>query len=229
MVVAANQDIICAYKVKFDYSADDKTASTAKIRDDEISIDDRTTHIIADTNTSSSNATSISTNITTDNKIFKKILLIPSILLTKGLITSHVKASTSQINHALNFLLENDLLLCGKYLHSGKRKFDAYLKYVPENIDSPITKYLLQGKLLRFDVNVNEYIKSLKTITFSTASIRPSDALLTQLNVLPYLQLQIDCFSKREKEADENESPENDADLIKNSHRKKKKRGDEDE
>ncbi|CAF1634266.1 unnamed protein product, partial [Didymodactylos carnosus] len=36
---------------------DDKTASTAEIRDDEISIDDRITYTIADTNTSSSSNT----------------------------------------------------------------------------------------------------------------------------------------------------------------------------
>jgi hypothetical protein len=133
-------------------------------------------------------------NLTSDNKLFKKILLIPSILLTKGLITLHVKASTCQIKDATNYLLQEQLLTSGKYLQSGKRQFEGYLKYVPENVENPKDKYLLQGRLLNVDVNVNQYIESLK---FATTSLRPSNLLLRKLQETPYDHLNIDLGIER--------------------------------
>ena len=126
-----------------------------------------------------------------DNDIVKKILLIPSILITKGLIALHVRAQASEIKHAVNYLVEKEFLVIGKYLTCGKRNIEAFLKYVPEKMSNPTSKYLLQRRLLEEDVNVNEYIECLKSIKLMSTSQQPSTLLLMTLREAPYDQLNI--------------------------------------
>jgi hypothetical protein len=127
---------------------------------------------------------------------YGKILSIPSVLLTKGLISAHIKISPSEMKQTLNDLMEKQLLKSGKYLQCTKRKIEAYLKYVPENLEDRKVKYALQTKLLEFDVNVNVYIESLKTMQLITTSLRPSDLLINTLQEPAYLQLNIDLSIK---------------------------------
>lgn len=129
-------------------------------------------------------------------QLYGKVLLIPSILLTKGLITAHIKMNSEEMEEALNYLLDKKLLTSEKYLECAKRKVTAYLKFAPENCDEPLGKYVLQGRLVEVDVNVNDYIKSIKTIQFATKSLRPSALLIKTLQETPYVQLNIDLSMK---------------------------------
>ena len=129
-------------------------------------------------------------------ELCKKFLLIPSILLTKVLISSYVSTNSRGMNQALNYLLEKQLLTSGKYLECGRRKIEAYLKYVPNNIEDRKDKYLLQRKLLDVDVNVNDYLKSLKMIKLVSTSLLPSTLLIRTLQEIPYVQLNINLSIK---------------------------------
>lgn len=134
----------------------------------------------------------------TDNEKFAgKILLISSIVLTKGLISTCIRSSASKINEALGYLLNKKLLLKHKYLQSGNRPVEAYLKCLPENLESRINKYLLQRDILDVQVNVDSYINSMKIITYATTSQRPTDLLINVLQTAPYDQLHIDLSTKR--------------------------------
>ena len=130
-------------------------------------------------------------------KIQAKVLLIPSILLTKGLIVTHLKLSSNEIKCALDSLCEKQLLTTDKFLQCGKRKIQAYLKFVPENIENRIDIYLLQRRLLDMNVNVHAYIDSLKIIQFATASSRPSNLLLVLFEQEQNSRLQINLALKR--------------------------------
>ena len=68
------------------------------------------------------------------------------------------------IKNAIDNLLERQLLTSGKYLVFGKRQLESFVRDVPENIQNRTHLYLLQWRLLDFDVNVNEKIESLKYI-----------------------------------------------------------------
>ena len=129
-------------------------------------------------------------------QLYGKVLSIPSILLTRGLIKAHIKINAEEMEEALNYLLDKKLLTSEKYLECAKRKVVAYLKFAPENCDEPLGKYLLQGRLLDVGVNVNDYMKSLKTIQFATKSLRPSTLLIKTLQETPYVQLNIDLSMK---------------------------------
>ena len=127
-----------------------------------------------------------------DRRLCGKILLIQSVLLTKGLITSHLRVTKSELAYSLNHLIEKELLKNGKYLQCGKRQVDAYLKYVPEHLQEKTTKYSLQRSLLEFDVDVDVYIDSVKSIKFFKPHLRPSTLLLSTLSEVPYIQCNID-------------------------------------
>ena len=129
----------------------------------------------------------------------RKILLIPSILLTKGLIKNHFKVPAADLERALNSLSKKQLLIADKYLQCGKRKVQAYLKYVPDNIDNRVGIYSLQGSLLDLDVDVRAYLDSLKTIKFATASLHPSNLLLMKFKQEQYSRLNIDPTLKRKR------------------------------
>ena len=128
-----------------------------------------------------------------------KILLIPSILLTKVLIGTHIKVPSTEIKCALDSLSEKQLLTVDKYLQCGKRKIQAYLKYVPDNINSRVDIYLLQRRLIDLDVDIHTYIDSIKVIKFATASLRPSNLLLMKFKEEQYSQLNIDLTLKRKR------------------------------
>ena len=134
--------------------------------------------------------------ITLQKQLYGKVLLIPSILLTKGLIKAHIKMNTEEREETLNYLLDKKLLKTENYLQCAKRTVIAYLKFVPENFDDRLEKYLLQRRLLDLDVNVNDYIESLKKIEFATKSLRPSTLLINTLQEIPYVQLNIDLSMK---------------------------------
>ena len=127
-----------------------------------------------------------------------KILLIPSVLLTKGLIASHIKATAKEITDALDYLLHQQLLTVDKYLRCGKRQIKGYLKYVPDDIGSRVNRYLLQRRLLDVEVKVSAYINSLHAMSLITPSLRPSDLLLMRLQDTAYSQLGIDITTTRE-------------------------------
>jgi hypothetical protein len=131
-------------------------------------------------------------SIDLQKQLYGKVLLIPSILLTKGLITAHHKIAAGEMKEMLDYLIGAELLTNEKYLKCGKRKIEAYLKYVPENIGSRKDKYLLQGRLLALNIGVDEYIESLKTMHLLTTSLLPSDLLIATLQQIPYAQLNID-------------------------------------
>ncbi|CAM4970814.1 unnamed protein product [Rotaria socialis] len=143
-----------------------------------------------------------------DNEILKKILLIPSILIAKGLIALHIKSRASEINNGINYLVEKELLKVGKYLICGNRHIETFLKYVPENIEDRTCKYLLQRRLLEVDVNVNEYIESLKSIKIISTSHRPSSLLMMTLQEAPYDQLNISLVMKRKGRCKETSTQE---------------------
>ena len=129
--------------------------------------------------------------ISPQKKLSGEILLIPSILLTNGLISSHIKMSAKERKQALEYLLSIELLSRGKYLQCSKRKIDAYLKHVPKNIEDRTVKYVLQNRLLDIDVNVDQYIESLRSLKFSTTSQRPSELLVAKFKETGYVQLNI--------------------------------------
>ena len=128
--------------------------------------------------------------------LVRQILLIPSIVLTKGLIASYVKVTSNEIKDALQYLLEKQLLIEDKYLLCGKRQINAYLKYVPQNIENRTNKYLLQKRLLEVDVNVNKYIDSIKTIRYATPSLSASNLLISKFEQTEYKQLNVDFVIK---------------------------------
>lgn len=132
-------------------------------------------------------------------RIQGKILSIPSIILTKGLITVHLKLSSEEIRCALDALCEQELLTADKFLQCNNRKVQSYLKYVPENIEDRIDRYTLQRRLLNMDVDVHRYINSLKTIQYATSALRPSNLLLHLLEEEKYLRLHIDLTLKRKR------------------------------
>lgn len=123
--------------------------------------------------------------------------MIPSILLTKGLIDKHIKLTSAEKEYALASLLEKKMLTADKYLPCGKRKMEAYLKFVPESLDSRFDVYSLQRRLLNLHVDVHEYIGSLKIIEFASASLRSSNLLLMKFKEERYSQLNINLTSKR--------------------------------
>lgn len=129
--------------------------------------------------------------------MIKKILLLPSVLITKGLIALHIKVTASELKKPLNYLVEKQWLTNDKYLMCGKRQIEAFLKYVPANIEDRTVKYLLQRRLLDIDVKVDEYIESLKLIKFASTSQRPSSLLLMTLKETPYDQFNIQLLRKR--------------------------------
>lgn len=126
-----------------------------------------------------------------------KILLIRSILLTKGLIVSHLKLTSIEVKCALESLLQKQFLMVDKFLQCGKRKIQAYLKFVPKDIGNRADVYLLQRRLLDLNVDVHTYIDSLKTIKYATISLRPSNILMKKLNEDPYSRLEINLTLKR--------------------------------
>lgn len=129
-------------------------------------------------------------------QLYGKVLSIPSILLTKGLIKAHIKMNAEETEEALKYLLDKNLLTSEKYLQCGKRQIVAYLKFVPEDCDDRIQKYSLQGRLLDVDVKIDDYMKSLKTIVFATKSQRPLPLLIHTLEETPYGQLNIQLTMK---------------------------------
>ena len=135
-------------------------------------------------------------NSTLNIALVRQILLIPSIVLTKGLIASYVKVTSNEIKDALQYLLEKQLLIEDKYLLCGKRQINAYLKYVPQNIENRTNKYLLQKRLLEVDVNVNKYIDSIKTIRYATPSLSASNLLISKFEQTEYKQLNVNFVIK---------------------------------
>ncbi|CAM4987196.1 unnamed protein product, partial [Rotaria socialis] len=127
---------------------------------------------------------------------------------TKGLIALHIKSRASEINNGINYLVEKELLKVGKYLICGNRHIETFLKYVPENIEDRTCKYLLQRRLLEVDVNVNEYIESLKSIKIISTSHRPSSLLMMTLQEAPYDQLNISLVMKRKGRCKETSTQE---------------------
>ena len=119
-----------------------------------------------------------------------KILLIPSIILTKGLISSFIKATANEINDALRHLLDKNLLMVDKYIQSGRRQCEGYLKFVPDIIDKT-NKYLLQRNLIDVNVNVNSYLNSLHTLQYASGTQNSSNLLIEKLQNAPYDQLNI--------------------------------------
>ncbi len=134
----------------------------------------------------------VSTITIAEKELSGKVLLIPSIILTKGLISDRFKLAPGQMNDILSYLTEGEWIKSGLYVQCQKRKFEAYLKYVPKDIEDRAEKYSLQGRLLDVNVDVHQYIESLKAIQFFTSSQRPSDLLITTLQQPPYAQLNID-------------------------------------
>ncbi|CAF1233206.1 unnamed protein product, partial [Rotaria magnacalcarata] len=64
-----------------------------------------------------------------------KLLLIPSIILTTGLISLYIKVIANDINEALEYLVHKKILKADKYIQSGKRQVEAYFKYVRNIIE----------------------------------------------------------------------------------------------
>ncbi len=121
-----------------------------------------------------------------------EILVLPSLLLTRGFISARIELSSNEMKEALDYLLEKGLLTSGKFLQCAKRKVEAYLKFVPNNIEDRKEKYLLQRRLLDINLSVDRYIESLKKIQFATAFSRPSNLLINTLQEAPFTQLNID-------------------------------------
>ncbi|CAF1413325.1 unnamed protein product, partial [Adineta steineri] len=126
-----------------------------------------------------------------------KALLIPSIVLTKGLIGLHIRAPAKDINDALEYLVAEELLKKDKYLQARNHPIESYLKCLPKDFDNISNKYLLQRKLSEPQVTVDKYLDSLKTIKYATLVQCPTSILINVLQTPPYDQFQIDLSSKR--------------------------------
>ncbi|CAF1298880.1 unnamed protein product [Rotaria sordida] len=153
-----------------------------------------------------------------------KILLIPSVILTKGLISLFIKVTANNINEALNYLLNKKLLIVDKYIQSERRQFEGYLKFVPDIIDDKTNKYLLQRNLIDVNVNVNSYLNSLRTLQYAFGTQCSTNLLVEKLQNAPYDQLNINLVPKytfQNIQVDENASLSNQKSTIGDEMRKK--------
>ena len=71
-----------------------------------------------------------------------------------------------------------------KYIQSGGRQFEGYLKFVPHIIDKT-NKYLLQRNLIGVCVNVNSYLNSLHTLQYASGTQSSTNLLIEKLQNAP--------------------------------------------
>lgn len=112
------------------------------------------------------------------------------------MISERFKLAPGQLINILDYLTTKEWLRRGQFIQCQKRKFEAYLKYVPNDIEDKSEKYSLQGRLLDVHVDVHQYIESLKGIQFHTSSQRASDLLKATLEQSPYAQLNVNLSTE---------------------------------